>query len=251
MVDVTQLSLGRVEKLLVKGIKQAIAQNNISSTRSGNKELDFLAKEVASAPFDSEAAVQKVATALGQKISELSQKSDQKNLDAGVIRQLRFKQNWAAAFDIPEALPVEKISKKTSKSVQTLITMPAKVDKSQETQPEPAAVEPDSAEEAEPESAMEEPELENVAVGEPELAIEEETETESALEASESGSVAVDEAESEEVEPEEVVAEVAGDLTTEEEFAVAEDMSEGDVVSEFANDGVVGTTEDDDEPKDD
>ena len=130
MASEPKLSSGRVEKLLTKSIKQAVAQGGITSTRSGNKELSFLIKEVRSAPFDSEAQVQKVGMAIGEKITALSQpnsETDQRqNLDAGVIRTLRFKRDWSASFDIPEALPVEKTSKKSTKATQTVVTPPVK-----------------------------------------------------------------------------------------------------------------------------
>ncbi|MGI8932739.1 MAG: hypothetical protein ACR2FS_01560 [Phormidesmis sp.] len=125
MVDTQQLFPGQVEKMLTKRIKQAISQSSITSTRSGNKELSFLVKEILAAPFDSDAQVKAVGTALGQKIVALSKESNQQNLDAGVIRKLRFKQDWSAEFNIPEALPTETISKKVNKSAQTVVE-PAK-----------------------------------------------------------------------------------------------------------------------------
>ncbi len=157
MVDTQQMSPGQVEKILTKSVKQAIAQSSITSTRSGNKELGFLIKEVIPAPFDSEADVEKVGAALGQKITELCQQNDKQNLDAGVIRQLRYRKDWSAEFDIPGALPTEKISKKNSKSIQTVITASvvetAQKETAELTAPEPesgeaetAAVSPQSAE---------------------------------------------------------------------------------------------------------
>ncbi len=147
MADITQLSPGQIEKILTKSIKQAVAQSSLSITRSGNKELGFLVKEVASAPFGSAADVQKAGTILGKKIVEISQESDQSNLDAGVVRRLRFKQDWSAEFDIPESLPVEKVSKKATKSMQTLIAAPASADEPQETlrtpDAKPAPAEPE------------------------------------------------------------------------------------------------------------
>lgn len=125
MVDTQQLFPGQVEKMLTKRIKQAISQSSITSTRSGNKELSFLVKEILAAPFDSDAQVKAVGTALGQKIVALSKESNQQNLDAGVIRKLRSKQDWSAEFNIPEALPTETISKKVNKSAQTVVE-PAK-----------------------------------------------------------------------------------------------------------------------------
>lgn len=125
MVDTQQLFPGQVEKMLTKRIKQAISQSSITSTRSGNKELSFLVKEILAAPFDSDAQVKAVGTALGQKIVALSKESNQQNLDAGVICKLRFKQDWSAEFNIPEALPTETISKKVNKSAQTVVE-PAK-----------------------------------------------------------------------------------------------------------------------------
>lgn len=142
MVDTQQISPGQVEKILTKSVKQAIAQSNIISTRSGNKELSFLIKEVVSAPFDSESDVQRAGVALGQKIAQLLQQSDQKNLDAGVMRKLRFRQDWSAEFDIPEAPLTEKTAKKARKSAQTVVNMPAKETTHKETA-EPTTPEPE------------------------------------------------------------------------------------------------------------
>lgn len=122
MASETKLSVGQVEKLLTKQIKQKIAQNHLKTTRSGNKELVFLVKEIVSAPFESEAEVQTAGKAIGQKIADLSQASHPQNLDAGIVRKLRFKRNWPDDFDIPAVLPIEKISKKTSKSSQTVVS---------------------------------------------------------------------------------------------------------------------------------
>ncbi len=122
MASETNLSSGQVEKLLTKQIKQKFAQNHLKTTRSGNKELGFLVKEIVSAPFESEAEVQTVGAAIGQKIANLSQASDQQHLDAGIVRKLRFRQSWLSEFDIPPALPVSKTSKKISKSSQTVVS---------------------------------------------------------------------------------------------------------------------------------
>lgn len=124
MTSEPKLSFGQVEKLLTKQIKQKIAQNHLKTTRSGNKELSFLIKEIVYAPFESETEVQTVGKAIGQKIADLSQASDQQNLDAGIVRKLRFKRDWLADFDIPAALSVDNIFKKTSKSSQTGVSAP-------------------------------------------------------------------------------------------------------------------------------
>ena len=124
MVDTPTLSPGQVEKILIKRVKQEIAQSNITSTRSGNKELSFLIKEVVSAPFASEADVQKAGTAIGQKVAEISRQSDKQTLDAGVVRKLRFKEDWSTAFNLPVAPPAEKVTKKTGKSTQTVVAAP-------------------------------------------------------------------------------------------------------------------------------
>ncbi len=157
MADTQQLSSGRVEKILTKSVKQEITQSNITSTRSGNKELSFLVKEVVSAPFTSEAEVQKVGAALGQKIAEISQQSDKQNLDAGVVRKLRFRKDWSSEFDIPTAPPTEKGSKKTSQSTQTVVAAPKhKVEKTSSDDPAKLTAEEET-------SAAENPSEENVA----------------------------------------------------------------------------------------
>ncbi|MEM8808408.1 MAG: hypothetical protein AAGF01_20510 [Cyanobacteria bacterium P01_G01_bin.38] len=153
MASAAQLSTGRVEKLLTRSIKQVLVENGIkTSTRSGNKELTFTIKQIASAPFASEADVQKVGAAMGEKMSELSKQLNKQNLDAGAVRQLRFKKNWTAEFDIPEAPTVEPVSKKSKKSAQTVIvkpTNPVKAAPEREPVSEPA-VDATVADETEP-----------------------------------------------------------------------------------------------------
>lgn len=103
MASAANLSTRKTEKLLTKSIKHVLSDNNINtSTRSGNKELSILVKRVASAPFDSVAAVEKLGSALGEKIAGLSQQNSKTDLDAGTIRSMSLTQDWMAEFDIPE-----------------------------------------------------------------------------------------------------------------------------------------------------
>jgi len=103
MADAANLSTRKTEKLLTKSIKRVLSGNNINtSTRSGNRELSILVKKVASAPFDSVAAVEKLGSALGEKIAGLSQQNSKTDLDAGTIRSMSLTQGWMAEFDIPE-----------------------------------------------------------------------------------------------------------------------------------------------------
>ncbi|MEO1352471.1 MAG: hypothetical protein AAFW84_27350, partial [Cyanobacteria bacterium J06635_15] len=153
MASAAQLSTGQVEKLLTRSIKQVLVENGIkTSTRSGNKELTFTVKQIASAPFASEADVKKVGAAMGEKMVELSKRHNKQNLDAGAVRQLRFKKNWTAEFDIPEAPTVEPVSRKTKKSAQTVIVKPTESVKAAP-EPEPVsepAVDATAADEAAP-----------------------------------------------------------------------------------------------------
>ncbi|MEM9908292.1 MAG: hypothetical protein AAF921_25045 [Cyanobacteria bacterium P01_D01_bin.44] len=159
MASTAQLSIGRVEKLLTRSIKQVLVENGIkTSTRSGNKELTFTVKQIASAPFASEANVKKVGAAMGEKMVELSKQHNKQNLDAGAVRQLRFKKNWTAEFDIPEALTVEPVSKKAKKSAQTVIIKPMEPVKAAP-EPEPVsepAVDATAADEAAPAEIVDE-----------------------------------------------------------------------------------------------
>lgn len=103
MAGAANLSTRKTEKLLTKSIKHVLSDNNINtSTRSGNKELSILVKRVASAPFDSVAAVEKLGSALGEKIAGLSQQNSKTDLDAGTIRSMSLTRDWMAEFDIPE-----------------------------------------------------------------------------------------------------------------------------------------------------
>ncbi|MEL7069512.1 MAG: hypothetical protein AAGN15_12765 [Cyanobacteria bacterium J06581_3] len=152
MAGTANLSTRKTEKLLTKSIKQVLSDSNINaSTRSGNKELGILVKRVASAPFDSAAEVEKLGSALGQKIAGLSQQASKTDLDAGTIRTLSLKKDWMSEFDIPETTPKEKVSKKASKSEQTVV-VPAK--KTPDVPQPDAAPEPEAAQAEVEEVAM-------------------------------------------------------------------------------------------------
>ncbi|MEL6160517.1 MAG: hypothetical protein AAFQ40_06525 [Cyanobacteria bacterium J06623_5] len=169
MAVATNLSHRKIEKLLTKSIKHVLSDSDIKTgTRSGNKELGILVKQIAIAPFDSAAAVEKVGTALGEKIATLSKANNKQDLDAGTIRTLSLKKDWIAEFDIPEVAPTEKVSKKASKSAQTVIVEPKK-------QAEPAPTELESSE-PEPAEAVAEAEVGEAAAAEetPEAAVPEE-----------------------------------------------------------------------------
>lgn len=149
MADAANLSIRKTEKLLTKSIKHVLSDNNINaSTRSGNKELGILVRKLASAPFESTAAVEKLGSALGEKITQLSQQASKTDLDAGTVRSLSLKQDWMSEFDIPEAKVKEKVSKKATKSEQTVV-VPAK-SKGQDAEPAPT---PEPATDAEPTDA--------------------------------------------------------------------------------------------------
>ncbi|MEL6938009.1 MAG: hypothetical protein AAFO84_02325 [Cyanobacteria bacterium J06598_1] len=151
MADAANLSIRKTEKLLTKSIKHVLSDNNINaSTRSGNKELGILVKKLASAPFESTAAVEKLGSALGEKITQLSQQASKTDLDAGTVRSLSLKQDWMSEFDIPEANVKEKVSKKATKSEQTVV-VPAKR-KGQDAEPAPTP-DPEPATDAEPTDA--------------------------------------------------------------------------------------------------
>ncbi|MEL6471595.1 MAG: hypothetical protein AAFQ74_17870 [Cyanobacteria bacterium J06623_4] len=182
MAGAANLSHRKTEKLLTKSIKHVLSSSDINtSTRSGNKELGILVRQIAIAPFDSEAAVEKVGTALGEKIATLSKANNKQDLDAGTIRTLSLKKDWIAEFDIPEAAPAEKVSKKASKSAQTVVIEPKK-------KAEPAKPAPEPAPEAKTEesTAVEEPEAATEPIDEPvaeEQALEEPTAEPEAVEA--------------------------------------------------------------------
>ncbi|MEL6603032.1 MAG: hypothetical protein AAFP20_07385 [Cyanobacteria bacterium J06614_10] len=239
MAGAATLSHRKTEKLLTKRIKQVLSTSDINtSTRSGNKELGILVRQIAIAPFDSEAAVERVGTALGEKIATLSKANNKQDLDAGTIRTLSLKKDWIAEFDIPEAASTGKASKKTSKSAQTVVVEPKKKAEPAKSAPEPtpdAKVEEPVAEEP----VSEEPVAEEPAA-EPEAAEPEATEAEAPV-SDEPETVEPEPAEPEATESaaEPEVPEAAAEGTP--EAAVPEEATE---VSEAAEAEVVETVAD-------
>ncbi|MEO0647780.1 MAG: hypothetical protein AAFZ17_16745 [Cyanobacteria bacterium J06650_10] len=152
MASAIKLSARETKKLLTKGIKGVLTSKGISaSTRSGNKELDILVKQVVNAPFESKESVKIAGAAIGEKIAELSQKNNKKDLDAGTIRMLRLKADWIAEFDIPVAEKVEKSASKAAKSERTVVqldSIPAEAETPDVTEV-PEAVESSDATDAE------------------------------------------------------------------------------------------------------
>ncbi len=246
MASEPQLPKNKVKKLLTQTIKQAISNSEIrSSTRSGNKELGLLVKKVAAAPFAAEADVKKVGTDIGEKIVELSKQSDKQSLDAGVVRRLALQPDWMAVFDIPAQNPTEKVSKKASKSSQTVITLPMKteapaakttpVSAASEPEPEPpvaeeAAVEAKEAAVAPVEAKEESVEAEEVAVEAEEAPVEAEEVEEEPVEAEEDAEAkaVAEEAKEEPEEAEEAEEDAVPDKTAEETVSESAAVSDSD-----------------------
>lgn len=99
----------QVEKSIIKGVKKAIVASGIDpSTRSGNKELSYLAGRLAKHSFQSLEAATQLGEALGQKIVALSQQSGKTHLDRSVIWQLVLQKQLPPiadfAADSPDAV---------------------------------------------------------------------------------------------------------------------------------------------------
>jgi hypothetical protein len=79
----------QIEQSIRKSAKRIIAASGIhTSTRKGNKELDFVVRQLAQDPAASLAIATTVGETLGQKIVELSRQRGKTHLDRGVIYQL-------------------------------------------------------------------------------------------------------------------------------------------------------------------
>jgi len=91
----------QVERAIQKSAKKVIIESGIASSRAGNKELKHLATKLASQPASRLEAAQMLGTQLGQRIVELSQKSNKQNLDAGIIRLLIRTKAVPSVTDLP------------------------------------------------------------------------------------------------------------------------------------------------------
>ncbi|HAC66191.1 MAG TPA: GatB/YqeY domain-containing protein [Cyanothece sp. UBA12306] len=114
----TVLTGNKLVKFLKKTIKITIATQGIDrGTRSGDKELDLLARKLAKRPFISLEQTQTVAEKVAQSIIELSQEKGKKNLDQGIIKQVALKTKFEVLVpspqttsDLPSASPTETVS---------------------------------------------------------------------------------------------------------------------------------------------
>lgn len=198
----TPVNTKQIAKLIRASAKRVIASTDINtSTRKGNKELDFIAKRMADAQPLTPADAEQLGQALGERIVALSQSLGRKNLDQGVLHQLAVKGDLPSLDGAEAAGKAASASKKgpSSDAAPTVESTEASEPDTEVIQAEetPAETEDENAEltpsvEAEAEVNEAEPEVEAEAEVD-----EAEPEAESEIEAE------VDEAEPEvEAEPE-------------------------------------------------
>jgi hypothetical protein len=85
----TPINRKQIAQLIKKTTKKVIAEGGINpSTRSGNQELEYVVKRLATQPFSSLEVAEALGEALGQKIVALSQQMGKQNLDRAVIWKL-------------------------------------------------------------------------------------------------------------------------------------------------------------------
>ncbi|MGC9505436.1 hypothetical protein, partial [Baaleninema sp.] len=78
-----------LEKTIKKAAKSVLVSQGIDvGNRRGNKELDFIARKIASVSSGDLQDAEEKGQKLGEKISELSEQRGKKNLDRGVVRQV-------------------------------------------------------------------------------------------------------------------------------------------------------------------
>lgn len=89
----------QIEKSLKRAVKRVLAAKGINlSTRKGNKELDFVLKQMTGTSFSSFTEVEATGEALGIKIVELSEQLGKTHLDRGVIRHLSLQKYVASVI---------------------------------------------------------------------------------------------------------------------------------------------------------
>ncbi|MBP0004384.1 MAG: hypothetical protein J7642_11825 [Cyanobacteria bacterium SBC] len=198
-----------IEKTIKKAVKQVLSQKGIdSSTRKGNKELNFVVQKIAKGIDRNIQAAEEMGKLLGEKIVEISQKFDKKHLDRGILQQLVLDKSFATTFKLvrDEAIP----SQKTVSKLRSPIT-------------DFSPSEPALESEAVAEESSEEPTLET----EPEAATEESGEEPSSEVESEAATEESGEESSSEVEPEAAAEESGEEPTPETEpEATAEESHE-------------------------
>ncbi|MEB3211232.1 MAG: hypothetical protein VKL39_07750, partial [Leptolyngbyaceae bacterium] len=88
----TQINNKQIAKMIRASAKRVIATTDLNtSTRKGNKELDFIVKRMANAQTLTPADAEQLGKALGEQIVQLSQSLGRKSLDHGVLHQLAVK----------------------------------------------------------------------------------------------------------------------------------------------------------------
>ncbi|MEL6222819.1 MAG: hypothetical protein AAFR31_09295, partial [Cyanobacteria bacterium J06627_8] len=205
----------QIAKLIRASAKRVIASTDINtSTRKGNKELDFIAKRMADAQPLTPADAEQLGQALGERIVALSQSLGRKNLDQGVLHQLAVKGDLPSLDGAEAAGKAASASKKgpSSDAAPTVESTEASEPDTEVIQAEetPAETEDENAEltpsvEAEAEINEAEPEVEaeaEVDETEPEAESEIEAEVDEAEPEVEAEAEPEAEAKDDEVEPE-------------------------------------------------
>ena len=116
----------QVERSILKSAKKVITESGIDpSTRSGNKELDYVVKLLAKQCVGSLAAATQMGDELGQRIVSLSQAMGRTYLDQGVLRQLRLQKDFftgVGKFEITEkateVVPLTTMVKTVAKPIE-------------------------------------------------------------------------------------------------------------------------------------
>jgi len=157
----TQINSKQLANLIRSSAKQVIASNDLdTSTRKGNKELDFAAKRMVSAQSMTPDEAEQLGTTLGEEIVALSRSSGRTYLDQGVIRRLVVEGKLPALDEKSlEAIPPSEAqidtSAKNSSDAQLItesVAMEKDVDETEESAVsdvevvEPEAVEPEAVE---------------------------------------------------------------------------------------------------------
>ncbi|WP_219907709.1 GatB/YqeY domain-containing protein [Aphanothece hegewaldii] len=103
LLEQKELNKKSLLKILKKSIKKIILENGIEpNTKKGNKELNYLLKEIAKSHFSSFEQVQAQGEKIGQLIVKLSNERGKIALDHGIIQHIILKEDLSLSDEVEE-----------------------------------------------------------------------------------------------------------------------------------------------------
>jgi hypothetical protein len=124
----------QIERAIQKNAKKVIAESGIGSSRAGNKELSHLVTRLSSQPIHNIETAQLLGERLGQKIVELSQRSNKQHLDRGIIHTLVLTKTIPSIEEVSARVPTDVPASNASQASQPSASVKPSISKQK---PEP------------------------------------------------------------------------------------------------------------------